>query len=36
MKTKKHIELTPTATARAAVPLLAVATAVIPVMAFAD
>jgi hypothetical protein len=35
MKTKKQIELSPTATARAAVPLLAVATAVIPVMAFA-
>ena len=31
MKTKKQIELTSTATARAAVPLLAVATAIIPV-----
>jgi hypothetical protein len=36
MKTKKQIELTPTATARAAVPLLAIATAIIPVMAFAN
>jgi pimeloyl-ACP methyl ester carboxylesterase len=40
MKTRKQIELTPTdersLTARAAGPLLAVATAVIPVLAFAD
>jgi hypothetical protein len=36
MKTKKQIELAPTATARVAVSLLAVATAVIPVLAFAD
>ncbi len=36
MKTKKQIELTPTATARAAVPSLAVVTTVNPVLAFAD
>jgi epoxide hydrolase-like protein len=36
MKTKKQIELTPTAAARAAVPLLTVATAVIPVLVFGE